>query len=73
MRGLYADEAMLTGESDQVSKISGSPDDKDNSLNRSSIVYSGTVITRGNAKAQVIATGKNAQVGKNISYDKRRR
>ncbi len=62
--GLYADEAMLTGESDQVSKISGSPDDKDNSLNRSCIVYSGTVITRGNAKAQVIATGKNAQVGK---------
>lgn len=71
--GLYADEAMLTGESDQVSKISGSPDDKDNSLNRSCIVYSGTVITRGNAKAQVIATGKNAQVRKNISYDKRRR
>ena len=65
--GLYADEAMLTGESDQVSKISGSPDDKDNSLNRSCIVYSGTVITRGNAKAQVIATGKNAQ-GVKISH-----
>ena len=62
--GLFADEAMLTGESEPVAKREGSENDRDNSLNRSCIAYSGTVITRGNAAALVIATGKNAQVGK---------
>ncbi|MGN1480315.1 cation-translocating P-type ATPase [Porcipelethomonas sp.] len=62
--GMYTDEAMLTGESEPVAKRSGSADDRDNSLNRACIAYSGTVVTRGNATALVIATGKNAQVGK---------
>ena len=62
--GLFTDESMLNGESDPVSKRIGSADDKDNSLNRPCIAYSGTVVTRGNGKALVIATGKNAQVGK---------
>lgn len=66
VNSLYADESMLTGESEPVSKITGSESDKDNSLNRSCIVYSGTVITGGNAVALVIATGKNSQMG-NIS------
>ena len=62
--GLFTDESMLNGESEPVSKRIGSETDKDNSLNRPCIVYSGTVVTRGNGKAVVIATGKNAQVGK---------
>ncbi len=62
--GLFTDESMLNGESNPVSKTVGSAEDKDNSLNRPCIAYSGTVVTRGNAKALVIATGKNAQVGK---------
>ncbi len=62
--GLFTDESMLNGESDPVAKTTGNENDKDNSLNRPSIVYSGTVVTRGNGKALVIATGKNAQVGK---------
>ncbi|MBQ3565640.1 MAG: cation-translocating P-type ATPase [Oscillospiraceae bacterium] len=62
--GLFTDESMLNGESEPVSKRIGSENDKDNSLNRPCVVYSGTVVTRGNGKAVVIATGKNAQVGK---------
>ena len=61
--GLYTDESMLNGESEPVPKTIGSADDSDNSLNRPCIAYSGTVVTRGNGKAKVIATGKNAQVG----------
>lgn len=60
---LFADESMLTGESEPVSKITGSEEDMDNSLNRSCIAYSGTVITSGNAKAKIIATGKKSQMG----------
>ncbi len=63
---LFADESMLTGESEPVSKTVGSESDRDNSLNRTCIAYSGTVITCGNAKAMVIATGTKSQMG-NIS------
>ncbi len=61
---LCADESILTGESEAVAKVTGNPDNKDNSLNKSDIVYSGTVIVRGHATAKVIATGKNTQMGK---------
>lgn len=63
-RGLLAEESILTGESAPVSKSSGSPDDADNAIGKSNIVYSGTVITKGTALAKVIATGLSAQVGK---------
>ncbi|MGN0552797.1 MAG: cation-translocating P-type ATPase [Oscillospiraceae bacterium] len=63
-RGLFAEESILTGESAPVSKASGSPDDADNAIGKTNIVYSGTVITRGTALAKVIATGLSAQVGK---------
>lgn len=66
VNNFFADESMLTGESDPVSKISGKETDRDNSLNRSCIAYSGTVITGGNASGLVIATGKKSQMG-NIS------
>lgn len=66
VNNMYADESMLTGESEPVSKISGNSTDKDNSLNRPCIAYSGTVITGGNAKGLVIKTGKSSQMG-NIS------
>ncbi|MGN1137634.1 MAG: cation-translocating P-type ATPase [Oscillospiraceae bacterium] len=63
-RELLAEESILTGESAPVSKSSGSPDDSDNAIGKSNIVYSGTVITKGTALAKVIATGLSAQVGK---------
>ncbi len=60
----YADESILTGESVPVSKNQGSPDDTDNSVGRSCFLYSGTVVTKGNALAKVTATGFSAQVGR---------
>lgn len=62
--GFYADEAILTGESMAVQKIAGSAYDKDNSLNKPNIIYSGTSATKGTCRAKIIATGKSTQVGK---------
>ena len=42
---LSADESILTGESAAVSKSAGNPDDTDNSLNKETYIYAGTVIT----------------------------
>lgn len=63
-KGLLAEESILTGESAAVSKIAGDPDDCDNAIGKSNILYSGTVITKGSADAKVIATGLSAQMGK---------
>ncbi len=61
---LSADESILTGESAAVSKSAGNPDDTDNSLNKETYIYAGTVITHGHATAKVTASGKNTQIGK---------
>lgn len=63
-KGLFAEESVLTGESAAVEKYAGDPVDKDNAIGKSTIVYSGTVITKGTAEVKVIATGINAQMGK---------
>lgn len=63
-KGLLAEESILTGESAGVHKEVGNTSDEDNSIGKSNIVYSGTVITKGAAEARVIATGINAQMGK---------
>lgn len=62
--GLFADESILTGESEAVSKLTGDTEDTDNSLNKPNIIYCGTSITKGSCQARVIATGKNTQMGK---------
>lgn len=62
-QGLHADESILTGESDSVSKHTGSEADTDNRLGKDTVIYAGTVITTGHAAAKVIATGKNTQIG----------
>lgn len=62
--GVFCEESILTGESAAVSKNAGDPDTTDNSLNRPEIAYAGTIMTKGHAKAKVIATGKNTQMGK---------
>ena len=62
--GFFADEAMLTGESEAVAKIAGITNDMDNSLNKDNIVYCGTSATKGVCRAKVIATGKRTQMGR---------
>jgi Ca2+-transporting ATPase len=63
-KNLYADEAVLTGESLPTSKSVGDKNDKLNTLNKPNIIYSGTNITKGKAVAKIIATGTNTQMGK---------
>lgn len=62
--GFFADEAILTGESEAVAKIAGIANDIDNSLNKENIVYCGTSATKGVCRAKVIATGKRTQMGR---------
>ncbi|MGN0666178.1 MAG: cation-translocating P-type ATPase [Huintestinicola sp.] len=63
-KGVMAEESILTGESVPVAKSCGNTSDEDNSLGKSNILYSGTIITKGTAEGRVIATGINAQMGK---------
>ncbi|MGN0641974.1 MAG: cation-translocating P-type ATPase [Huintestinicola sp.] len=63
-KGIMAEESILTGESVPVAKSCGDFTDRDNSLGKSNIIYSGTIITKGTAEARVIATGTSAQMGK---------
>ncbi len=62
--GFYTDEAILTGESEPALKKTGSPDDTDNSINKSNIIYCGTSAVKGVCRGKVIATAKNTQMGK---------
>ena len=62
--GFFADEATLTGESEAVQKLPGDPQDRDNSLNRPNIAYSGTSAVRGSCRGTVIATGRDTQMGR---------
>ncbi len=62
--GVFSDEAVLTGESEPVSKSVGDKNDYDNSLNKANILYCGTAVTKGICTARVISTGKNTQMGK---------
>ena len=63
-KGLHAEESILTGESASVTKEVTDINDRDNSIGKPNIVYSGTTITKGTAEAKVIATGLNAQIGR---------
>ena len=63
-KGVLAEESILTGESAAVEKSVGNTSDNDNTLGKNGVLYSGTVVTKGSAEARVIATGKDAQVGK---------
>ncbi len=62
---LYAEESVLTGESEPVEKHAHTAADGtvDNSIGRADVLYHGTSVTRGNAEAVVIATGKKTQMG----------
>ncbi|AKS41869.1 carbonate dehydratase [Wenzhouxiangella marina] len=61
---LQVDQAALTGESMPIDKAVG-PDRSDAELaERSSMLYSGSLITRGTASAWVAVTGANTELGR---------
>lgn len=61
---MYVDEAILTGESKPVNKTLGRVEEKCMLADRKNIVYSNTIITRGNGTAVAVATGMQTEIGK---------
>ncbi len=61
---LETSEASLTGESMPVSKNSDALKDELALADQRNMLFSGTIITRGKARAVVIATGMNSEIGK---------
>ncbi|MFH0797855.1 MAG: calcium-translocating P-type ATPase, SERCA-type [Candidatus Woesearchaeota archaeon] len=57
-------EASLTGESQPIEKTLNSLKEKVALADRKNMVYSSTIITKGRAKAVVVATGMNSEIGK---------
>jgi Ca2+-transporting ATPase len=60
---LEVNEAMLTGESVPVAKQSMPLAPQTPLAERSNLLYMGTLVTRGRAKALVVATGQSTQIG----------
>jgi P-type Ca2+ transporter type 2C len=63
-RNLQTDEAALTGESNPISKIIKAISSKTPLAERKNMLYSSTNVVRGNAKAVVVATGMETEIGK---------
>jgi len=61
---LYADEAILTGESKPVKKKLDIVDEKMILADRTNLGYMNTIITRGSGEGIVIGTGMNTEIGK---------
>ena len=61
--GFFADESILTGESEPTAKRVGITSDTDNSINKPNIIYCGTSAVKGTCRAKVIATGTRTQMG----------
>jgi P-type Ca2+ transporter type 2C len=58
--GLEADESTLTGESFPVAKDAAAAGENE----KNGMVFAGTVVVKGRAKAQVVATGVGTELGK---------
>ncbi|MBI5064682.1 calcium-translocating P-type ATPase, SERCA-type [Candidatus Woesearchaeota archaeon] len=61
---LKSQQAALTGESDSIEKEACVLNEKTSVADRKNLIYSGTVITNGHAKAIVIGTGSKTEIGK---------
>jgi P-type Ca2+ transporter type 2C len=63
-RQLAVEEAVLTGESFSVEKSSDTLDEEKALGDRTNMLFASTAISRGTAKALVIATGRKTEIGK---------
>ncbi len=70
VNNLKTKEALLTGESIPSKKISQVLDRGTSLADRENMLYSGTIVTRGKAKAIVVATGKKTELGQIASLIK---
>ncbi|MFW5935674.1 MAG: cation-translocating P-type ATPase [Candidatus Hadarchaeota archaeon] len=61
-KSVRVDESLLTGESVPVNKFSDPIPEE--SVNKNNMIFAGTLITAGDGKAVVVATGENSQLGK---------
>ncbi len=68
---LQSSEAILTGESAPVGKMAFNTREKGNLSSVENMVFTGTIVARGNAKALVIKTGMESEFGKiaNLTQD----
>ena len=69
--GLEVDESTLTGESSPAAKdaaVQSLPEARPSE--RQDVVFAGTVITKGHAKAQITATGVSTELGKIVGVTK---
>ena len=60
---ISADESILTGESQAISKSATITAAEGNDLHREDMIYMGTTIVKGHGEAKVVATGMNTQMG----------
>jgi len=63
-RGISAEEAILTGESVPVDKGSAAVDAEVSLGDRSSMLFSGTLVAAGTGRGVVVATGAKTQIGR---------
>lgn len=63
VHSLAVKEAVLTGESNQVEKRNEDLDSETPLAERSNMVYKGTIVSRGSARAVVTTTGNNTIIG----------
>ncbi len=63
-KNLRTDEAILTGESNDVNKKSHIAEEDATIGDRHCMVFSGTVVTSGEGKGVVVATGESTEIGK---------
>lgn len=64
VKNMQCDESILTGESLPVEKHTDDVDENAGVADRSSMVFSGTLITAGTAEGVVVATGSETEIGK---------
>ncbi|MDW8339501.1 MAG: HAD-IC family P-type ATPase, partial [Thermoleophilia bacterium] len=61
---LETDESLLTGESTTVAKTASPVPEEAGLGDRASLLFTGTVVTKGHARAVVVATGERTELGR---------